>query len=181
LKKGLLNIPEKPQGDDVLPEEDMLRQLGIEGEDRKILEQYLGNGMQMIHGRETRDQVLGRLRKDDPEQSLADTVSVVINSLDASASGAGMDVPDMVRFIAGMSLLSQVAEVAEAAGIAQFDDDARVLAFSQLLASQLDKGIRSGKYNPKELKQAAQQAADKLKLDPAAGVEKITQGASHGL
>ena len=179
MQQGLLNIPEKPQGDDVLSG-DVLSQFGIEGQDRKVLEEYLANGMQMIHGRETRDQIIDRLRQDDPEKSLADTTDTVMSTLDALASGAGHDVPDMARFIAGLSMLSQIAEVAEAAGIGKFDEDSRVTAFAQLVASQLDKGIRSGKYNPEELKQAAQQAAGKMQIDPSAGVEKITQGGMEG-
>ena len=51
---------------------------------------------------------------------------------------------------------------------------------SELLASQISKGIRSGKYNPNELKQAAQEASAKMGIDPAAGMAKIAQGANKG-
>jgi len=176
MQKGLLNIPEADEaqkGGDI-PPDDLLRQFGIEGEEKQIFEAYLGNGMQLIHGRETRDKILSRINKDDPEGSLANAVGVVMDVLDSKAKG----VSDMVRFLAGISMLGQIAEVAEAAGIAKFDDDARVLAMSKLLASQISKGIRSGKYNPQELKQAAQQAATKLKIDPTKGMAEIAQGAS---
>lgn len=181
MEKGLRKVPKaEDQKNGELPADDLLSQFGIEGEERKIFEMYLGNGMQLIHGRETRDWVLKRINPEDPERSLADAVSLVMDRLDASAKESRQGVPDMVRSLAGITLLGQLAEVAEAAGVAKFDDDARILALSNLLASQISKGLRSGKYNPNELKQAAQEASAKIGIDPAAGMAKIAQGANKG-
>jgi len=181
MEKGLRKVREaEGQKGGEIPPDDILQQFGIEGKEQKIFEMYLGNGMQIIHGRETRDQVIERIRPEDPERSLADAVSLVMDKLDASAKEARQGVPEMVRALAGITLLGQLAQVAEAAGIAKFDDDAKILALSKLLASQLAKGMRAGKYNPQELKQAAQEAAAKLKIDPAAGMAKIAQGMPAG-
>lgn len=155
-------IIDKPGNkDSELPPIELLKQMGITDDQLPVLEEYLANGMQLIHGAQTRDSIIDGLRG----TTLGQVFRGVIDKLEDSSEG--MDIPDLVKFVSGFALLNQIAQVGAAAGVKEYSEQDIMQAFSEVLASQLEKGIKSGKYNPQELKQSAELAAQKLKTKVA--------------
>jgi len=142
------------------PPPEVLQQMGMTPEQMPALNEYLANGMKLIHSTKTRDVVLDTLGK----VGLAQTLIPIIEKLDQSASASGRDMPDMVRFIAGFALLNQLAEIGMAAKVGQYGEQELMQAFSEVMADQVDKGIKSGKYDPQEMLKVAEDAANKTGL-----------------
>lgn len=151
-----------------LPSGDILQQMGVTEQEMPLLEEYWANGMKLIHGAESRDAIIESLKN----SSLSDVCISVIERLDQSS---GADIPDIVRFVAGFALLNQIAIVGRAAGIGEFGEQELMQAIGEVIGDQVKKGVASGKYDPNELKQSADAAAQKMNIDLSAQPEQPVQ------
>lgn len=94
------------------------------------------------------------LKKAIQTGGLARASSLVFDRVDNRFQGLS----DMVRFFGGIGVLTQIAEAAEKDGVKKLSEEERMKALATVLADKIEEGIESGKYDPNEMLQAAEQA-----------------------
>lgn len=141
--------------------------------DKAIQKNFVLNGMRILHGPETRDQVLERLGQGEPTDAVAAVSVMALEKMERSAQDQGKPLDDMVKFMGGNELVGEVIATGEAAGIFKLDDESRALAFSKVISQVLDRDIQGGKINPQELMQAGKQAQEQRGMNLNDGAQKL--------
>lgn len=124
----------------------------VSDQDKADFQQFIAQGMKVLHAPETRDAMLKRLTQGNPIQAIAEVTLTIVQKLEGAAQ-----VSDIVKLDGANVIMREVAELAEAAGVKKLTDEEKSTAFSLALEMYVMQGVKSGKMNPEELQQVAQQ------------------------
>ena len=111
----------------------------------------LAKGMKLIHGKDTRENLLRAISTDNPVDSVANITVTIMARIGQALRQARKTVSDEVKAIAANNLMGQILEVGEASGTVQLDDDEKELAFSLAINKYMDGEIKAGRMDPKIL------------------------------
>lgn len=124
----------------------------VSEKDKADFQQFIAQGMKVLHAPETRDTMLKRLTQGNPIQAIAEVTLTIVQKLEGAAQ-----VSDIVKLDGANVIMREVAELAEAAGVKPLSDEEKSTAFSLALEMYVMQGVKSGKMNPEELQQVAGQ------------------------
>lgn len=116
--------------------------------DKADFQQFVAQGMKLLHAPETRDGMLNRLKQGNPIQAIAEVTLTIVDKLESVAQ-----VSDIVKLDGANVLMREVAELAEAAGVKSLTDEEKAQAFSLALEMYVMKGMKNGTMKPEELQQ----------------------------
>lgn len=160
---GLLSRPQAaPQG-------------AVTEKDKIDFQQFIAQGMKILHAKQTRDGILQRLSQGNPIQAIAEVTLTIVQKLEQAAQ-----VSDIVKLDGANVLMKEVAEVAEAAGIPPLSDEDKATAFSLALEMYVMRGMEKGTMNPEELQSVASQGGPPQGMGQAGAPQNMGQGMMGG-
>jgi len=113
-------------------------------EDPKV-DQYISNGMKLIHSEKTRDNIVEQLKADpDPSSAVASTTVNILEQMDRSAESAGVKIPNEVRIAGASPIMEQVIEVGQASGALTLSEDQTKEAASMTVSLYLKTAMENG-------------------------------------
>jgi GH24 family phage-related lysozyme (muramidase) len=107
----------------------------------------VAKGMKLIHGKESRQNMLQALNSRNPVDAVANITYNVIARIDAALMKANKTISDEVKAVAANNLMGQILEVGEASGVVNLDDNEKELAFSLAIQKYTDAEIKAGRMN----------------------------------
>lgn len=105
-------------------------------EEQAAYERVVLAGMKVLYSQETHQNIVQMLGQGEPAEAMATAVTIVMSQLDERSGGK---IPEVVIFPAAAELLGQVAEIAEAAKVAQVDDRVVARAMQILVVKLADQ------------------------------------------
>jgi hypothetical protein len=146
--------PDAPK-DDAFANVDTEEYFANSEKSKKALEmdyrRFIAKGMKLIHGKDTRENILKSLQIDNPIEAVSNIVTAVINRVDTAIRNSGQRTPDEVKAVAANNLLGQIFEIGEASGTVKLDDDEKELAYSLSIQKYLDLEVKAGRIDPQAL------------------------------
>lgn len=88
-----------------------------DAEQQARYEDYVVNGMQLMHSKNTRKQIVELMKAEGGANGVARALSMVINNLNQQAESSGFELEEELQMQAGRELCEQLLEVAQAAGV----------------------------------------------------------------
>lgn len=133
--------------------------------------EYVSNGMQVIHSPETRDNIVSQLKTgDDPAMALAQTTVNVLNQLDTTSTQAGADVTPETVLQGASPIMEQIMEIGEASGVIQLSEDQVKQAAGMAVSLYIKKGMETGKITMENMQNlydsSKEQVAKEAKEQP---------------
>jgi hypothetical protein len=107
----------------------------------------MAKGMKLIHGKETRANILKALQSPNPVDAVSNITVALVTRLDQAMRKSGKDVVDEVKAYAANSLMGQILEVGEASGTIQLSDDEKEVAFSDAVNKYMRQEIAAGRID----------------------------------
>ena len=136
------------------------------------LEPYLEKGLLIIHGEETRDEIITLLKaKGSPPERLGRAALVVLTKMDSVAPA---DIFDQVRITALIRFIVELADIAEAAKIFKADEDDMGLALSYTIQEYIKMEIGAGRIDQKELQASVSRGLAKMSPAERADMDQAT-------
>ena len=134
--------------------------------------EYVSNGMKVIHSPETRDNIVNQLKTgDDPAMALAQTTVNVLNQLDTTSTQAGANVAPETVLQGASPLMEQIMEIGEASGAIQLNEDQVKQAAGMAVSLYIKKGMETGKITMENMQNlynsSKEQVAKESKEQPA--------------
>lgn len=166
--KGLLNQPTSPPVQDEVPTPGTTSPVqgeapqppgGMDPQIQDKFDMYLANGIKIVHNKKISDgfikQIMGA---EDPIIAIANATLNIVDRLEQSASGRGVDLP--MEYLAQVAniLMGEIMESAETAGLKPLNDEQKYQAFSLAVSTYLDKAYKSGKISKEQLAQMGDRA-----------------------
>jgi hypothetical protein len=112
----------------------------------KEVNQYVSNGMRLIHSPKTRDNIVSQLQTGtNPAVALAQTTVNVLNQLDSSSSQSGAAVSPEVVLQGSSPIMEQVMEVGEASGAFQITEPQIKEAAGMAVSLYIKNGMEAGR------------------------------------
>ena len=167
--QGLLSQPEQGQE----------QPQGQPQGDQRQLDNFVMNGMDIIHNPQTRDAVLENLKHGEPSDAVAGLAWTVLQKLESSAEESGKPLDDNTKIQGGNALIGEIVNLGEQAGLFKMDEEERALSLQKVVAKYMEREIKAGRIDPQQLKQVGLQAGQKLGLDFDGAHQKL-QGAMGG-
>jgi hypothetical protein len=133
------------------------QQEGATPEQKEQYEEFVSNGMQVIHSEETRNDLVKRVQAGDPTVAVADATLTVIGRLEQTADEQGVKIPYEILMSGGMELLGQVIEVAETVGVT-LNPQQKEQALQMAVQAYMEQGAASGKIPPEDMEAVMQEA-----------------------
>lgn len=139
-------------------------------EEQAQYEQFVNNGLEVIYGGDekgepgARPDILARLKESsDPVENLANTAVWLTTMLETSAEQGNARLDDAVVFHGGRALLEELAEVAQAAAIHDYQPKEMEAAWYRGLDLYRETATDQGRIDPAALKEqfAAIEQADR--------------------
>ena len=125
---------------------------------------FVAKGMKIIHGPDTRDALVNKLKTKNPVQAVSEVVIDVTKRLDASARQEGKEIADKAKLEGAVEIFGQVIEVGETAGVLEMDEKQKQLSLSLAIQNYIDAESKAGRIDKQALgKEMTQQIAD---MDP---------------
>jgi len=124
-------------------------------EEQKAYDEFVKNGLRVIYdGDKAREEVVNRLRQhpDDPVGTLANVTVWLEQMLEASAESSGAEISDDVKLHGAIALMEELAEVAGAAKIHDYNQKELNAALLQAMDLYREAGEKSGAVDPAQLK-----------------------------
>lgn len=124
-----MSAPTEGQAMQPSPEPQSEGEANVTPEEQAMYEQVVGNAMKVIYpdgeGEPTiSPQVIDSLKGSEaPVMNLATTAVMLVTSLRDSAKQAGQQIPDDILFHAGVQIVEELADVADASKIYDYSDD----------------------------------------------------------
>lgn len=134
---------------------------------------FVLNSMRMLHGPESRDSILERLGQGDPTDAVSEVAYMLLDRMEKTSEEQGKPISDMTKVFGGNELVGEVIATGEAAGIFKMNEEERALSFQKVISKVLDRDIKSGKIDPRELQQAGQRAMQESGMNLKEGAQKI--------
>jgi hypothetical protein len=113
-------------------------------EEQAQYEAFVGNGLRLIFAEQTREQIAERIRASDPVEGLATTTVQIVTRLQQSAGQKGSEISPDVLFHGGMEIMSNIAELAEAADVHAYSEDEIESALYQALDQYGTQAMEAG-------------------------------------
>ena len=159
----------------------LLEQQGVAPEKQKIppklqreLDVYNTSTMQLIHSQETRGPVVDMLKSAPIEQSVPSTALYINEQLESK-----MKPSTDVVLANSVTLVSDLLELSEAAGISAVPDEAGIKnIYQDTLQSYIEKGIKGKTIDPVELQKSVEPLMNKEQR--AMGMQGANQGSLPG-
>ncbi|MDH5299244.1 MAG: hypothetical protein OEV91_09525 [Desulfobulbaceae bacterium] len=146
-------------------------------DDQRQTENFLLNGMDIIHNEQTRDNILEALKHGEPTDTVANLAWTVLTKLEQSAEQSGKQLSDNVKMNGGNALIGEIIEVGQLAGVLpEMSEEERALSLQKVVAKYMEREIKAGRINPQELQQAGQQASQKLGLNMKSAQSQLFGG-----
>lgn len=120
--------------------------------DKSDFQQFIAQGVKLLHAPETRGGMIDRLRKGNPIQAIAEVTLAIVQKLEQVA-----EVSDIVKLDGANVLMKEVSELATAAGVKELTDEEKSLAFSLAMEMYVMQGMKSGKLKPEDMQAVVQQ------------------------
>ena len=76
--------------------------------DKAVLKEFVLNGLRILHGPETRDQILERLGQGAPPDAVADVAMMILEKMERTAQDQGKPLDDMVKFMGGNEFVGEI-------------------------------------------------------------------------
>ena len=159
---GLPNTPANPPVRQApsapMDEPDGEEQPNVTPEEQAMYDAVMNNALKVIYtdgneGAQVNPDILSSLKgSDDPKLNLSMTAVTIVKELVNSAKSAGTEIDATVLFHAGTAIIEELVEVAEAAKIAEYDEEAMEGALYQALDMYREEGTAAGTVNPEPLK-----------------------------
>jgi len=124
-------------------------------QDKAMFMELTNNGMKVIHSPETSKMILSLVGRGTPAEGLAMATESVIKLLDGQSGGLFEQASDAVKQAVATELMTQISEVADAAGIFKPTDDIAKEAAGILVGRYMKEGVDSGRIKPEDLQQIA--------------------------
>ena len=143
-------------------------------EEQQQYDQFVTNGMQMLDDEKALPQILESIRGDgNPVEGLANALVALVMRLEDSAEEQGQKISGDVMLHGGTELLEQMVEIAEKAGVHEFDEKEMESALYLALDTYRATRQEQGKL-PEEALQADMQ--ELVQADQAGGLEELIPG-----
>jgi len=136
----------------------------IQADVNKDLAQYVAKATTLLHAPETRDAVISMLDNNDQVQKIANVTVFVMQKVDAAARTKGLEIQDSVRVFAAGDIVTQIAEIGNAAKKFSIDKDLVQLALSVAVQDYVNAEVKAGRIDRKKLQVAIE--ADLRKMPP---------------
>lgn len=157
---------EAPGGDQPQP--------NVTPEEQAQYERFVNNGLTLIYDDKTLPKVIEMLRGDgDPKEGLANAAAMVVMRLEDSAGDQGQPIPDDIVYHGGIEILSDLANLANEAGIHEFTDDEIEGATYRALDIYREARQAEGQLPGDDIQQDFQQI---MQADQHGGLEQIAPG-----
>ena len=162
-----------PQGQPGQTEEES----NVSPEEQGAYDKYVQNGMQLMYSEKTMPQLVKTIGGDgNPVEGLANAALTVVTQLDQSAKQKGVEISPDVKYHGAEELLSQMAELAEAAGVHEFSDEELEQAFFLALDMYRVGKQESGELDNNAIQQDMQMLVD---ADKQGQLDQVVPGASE--
>lgn len=86
-------------------------------EQQAMYEDFVINGMELLHGKGTRKQIVEQMKAEGGVNGVARTLVMVINNLEEGIERQGVDFPQDLVIQAGKELMGQALQIAESADV----------------------------------------------------------------
>lgn len=135
----------------------------VSPEEQAEYEMFMDNAFELLYrdgeeGGEVRPEVLEALAKDDnaapngPIMALSAAAVAIVSQLDDSARKAGKPISDDVLMQGGLDVVTELAEIADAAKIHDYSEEDITGAFAQAVDMYRPKAIQDGRTSEETLK-----------------------------
>lgn len=112
----------------------------------KEVNEYVSNGMKLIHSPQTRDNIVSQLQTgENPATALAQTTVSILTQLDSASSQSGATVTPETVLQGAAPIMEQVMEVGEASGSFQITEPQIKEAAGMAVSLYIKKGMETGK------------------------------------
>lgn len=118
---------------------------------KEDFQQYVLQASRLINSPQTRAQVLGMLKGQDPVNKIAATTVMVMQRLDESLRKMGVEMQDAIKAIGAYAIVDQLTKLGEAAGLFKLDDDFQTLALSIATQNYINAEVKAGHINRQQL------------------------------
>jgi len=131
----------------------------------KEVNEYVSNGMKIIHSEQTRDSIVQQLKTGgNPAAALAQTTVNVLEKLDTASAQSGATIAPETVLQGSAPIMEQVMEIGEASGSFQISEDQIKEAAGMAVSLYIKKGMETGKItmeNMQNLYNSSKEAAAK--------------------
>jgi len=180
MPPGLLNAQQPPAG----PQQQALAPAQEEGsnvtpEEQQEYNSFVSNGMKVLYDPKALPQIIESIRNDDgesdgnPVEGLANALVMLVMRVEDSALEQGQKISGDVLLHGGTELLEQMADLAQQAGVHDFDESEIETALYLALDTYRVTRQQQGKLPEDELKADMQQL---VQADQAGNLEEIIPG-----
>ncbi len=116
------------------------------------------NALKIIHNEQTTDTILQRIQANpDKTDALGEAGLDIIQRLEESALQNRFEIP-LAAGLNGLNvIIGEVANIAQSAGVAEYNEEQKYQAFSWAISNYIDQAVKSGKMTKEELMQAGEQ------------------------
>lgn len=179
---GLMREQAPPPGEEMPPEGEQMaegdeEQPNVSPEEQEQYDQFVTNGMSLIHSEESMPQVLETLKGDgNPVEGLSHALVAVVTRLEQSAEEAGTPVEGDIKMHGGEALRDQLVELAEAAGIHEYTPDEVETAFFMACDQYREMKQQDGSLPVDEL---SQDMNELVAADKEGRLDEIAPGATE--
>lgn len=128
---------------------------------QREIEAYISGLSKMLHGKETRNQVLSMLKSAEPQIAIPQTALTVNMQMEQAISSKGKKPSLDVLAAAAQFLVGDLLEIGNAAGIFNIQDEQQIGAIlTDTMQQYIEKGLKDGSIDPIELQQKAEPLMD---------------------
>ena len=151
---------------------------GEEIDQQKAFDKFMVNALKILHTPETTDKILARISK-NPESidAVGETALDIVKRLQTSAVENNFPINANTVMNGLNVIIGEIIEIAEAAGVAEFDVEQKYQAFSWAVSNYIDQAVKTGLISKQELIQLGGQMANSpegqtlIKAGQAAGLK----------
>ena len=153
---------------------------------------YCALATRIIHTEGPREQILSSLKGNDPVKKLADVTVIILQKMDQVLRDSGQELQDSIKIFGAHAVVDEIADLGEAAGIAKYSEDWRLLALSGACQDYIKAEVAAGRINAQrlnvEIQAGLRQMPPKQRKDILDGMKRVEQiarkyngGAGNGL
>jgi GH24 family phage-related lysozyme (muramidase) len=121
------------------------------GKSKKSLEidarRFIAKGMKLIHGKDTRENILKALQNQNPVDAVSRITQTVVQRVDQAIRKSGQDIADEIKLVAANNLMGQVLEIGESSGLVSLTPEEKEVAFTDAINSYIKLEIKAGRID----------------------------------
>jgi len=127
---------------------------------QKQYDRFMVNALNILHSEEVTDGIVKRVVvAEDKVDAIGNVALDIINRLEQSAGEKNFQINAGTIINGANSIIGEVIEIAEAAGMEPLNDEQKYQAFSWTISNYLNNAVESGKISKEDLVKLGQEMA----------------------